>query len=184
MSTASKFSPQKLALLALLTATCVVGRLSFVFIPNVQPMTAILLLLAFYCSLEDALLVGLLSLLITNLYLGMGPWTLSQMVAFGGVILVFHLLGKMSFFKKFLFLQGLLAFFMGLLYGFLVSQMEVFIYHLPSFWGYYLQGVSFDLLHSLGNFGFYFLLYPVFVRYFLPRLKNQALLSKKSKPLT
>lgn len=174
MSKTVNFSTKKLALLALLTAACVVGRLSFTFLPNVQPMTAILLLLAFYASLQEALVVGLLSLLITNLYLGMGPWTLSQMVAFSGVILLFHGLGKISFFKKYLVLQGALAFLMGFFYGFLVSQMEVFLYHLPSFWGYYLQGVSFDLFHSFGNFSFYILLQPLFLRYFLPRLKKEG----------
>ena len=67
------FSVQKISLLALLTASCIVGRLFFVWIPNVQPMSAILFLLALAGSLSDALIVALLSLLGTNIYLGMGP---------------------------------------------------------------------------------------------------------------
>ena len=80
------FSVQKISLLALLTASCIVGRLFFVWIPNVQPMSAILFLLALAGSLSDALIVALLSLLGTNIYLGMGPWTISQFVALAAMI--------------------------------------------------------------------------------------------------
>ena len=48
------FSVQKISLLALLTASCIVGRLFFVWIPNVQPMSAVLFLLALAGSLSDA----------------------------------------------------------------------------------------------------------------------------------
>ena len=57
--------------------------------PNVQPMSAILFLLALAGSLSDALIVALLSLLGTNIYLGMGPWTISQFVALAAMITFF-----------------------------------------------------------------------------------------------
>ena len=73
------------------TPYCVLYRwtLIFVWIPNVQPMSAILFLLALAGSLSDALIVALLSLLGTNIYLGMGPWTISQFVALAAMITFF-----------------------------------------------------------------------------------------------
>ncbi len=170
LKTKTTITTQRLALLALLTAACTVGRISFAVIPNIQPMTAILLLLAFFTTLKEALLVTLLSLLTTNLYLGMGPWTISQFVAFTGVVLLFHILGKVPLVKKHLTIQAVFAFLTGLLYGVIVSFMEVSIYRMPSFLAYYIQGVTFDLFHSVGNFGFYLIFYPIFQKYFVPKL--------------
>lgn len=84
------FSIQRISHLALITAACIVGRLVFVFIPNVQPMSALLFLVAFSYRLSDALMIALLSLLGTNIYLGMGPWTISQLAALTVTIVLFH----------------------------------------------------------------------------------------------
>jgi len=166
----NKYSTRKITYLSLLTAASVVGRLLFTWLPNVQPMTAIFLLIAFFCPLSQALIVALLGVLITNLYLGMGTWTISQLVAYTAILTLFHSSRHLPFIKKQLFWQALLAFACGILYGFVISLMETTLYQLPSFWGYYSQGIFFDLLHAGGNFGFYLLCYPLFKRLFLPVL--------------
>lgn len=78
----STFPIRRITHLALFSAACIVGRLSFTWFPNVQPMCAILLLLVCYGSYSDAMIVAVIGLLGTNLYLGMGSWTISQLVAF------------------------------------------------------------------------------------------------------
>ena len=107
----------------------------------------------FSYRLSDALMIALLSLLGTNIYLGMGPWTISQWL---------HLLSP-SFFssvwkntdhQKNRFLQAFFAFLCGLLYGLIISLMEVWLYQFPSFLAYYLQGLLFDFFHASGNFVF------------------------------
>ncbi|MGD1419415.1 cobalamin ECF transporter, partial [Enterococcus faecium] len=90
---------RRITTLALFSAACIVGRILFTWIPNVQPMTAILLLLAFYGSYTDALIVTLVSLLGTNLYLGMGSWTISQLIAFSSIVTVFHFLSNCALIK-------------------------------------------------------------------------------------
>ena len=62
------FSVRELTYLALTTALAVVGRLSFQFIPNVQPMTVIFLILALQLGFMRSWLVAILSVLITNFY--------------------------------------------------------------------------------------------------------------------
>lgn len=169
-----RFSIQKFAYLSLLTSACVVGRLFFVWLPNVQPMTAILLLLAFYGSLTDTLLVSLLSLFITNLYLGLGTWTISQMIAFSGIILFFHCIRKLPLVAKHVSIQAVFSFFCGIIYGLIVSRIETFIYQVPSFWVYYFQGLPFDFAHGMGNFFFYILLFPLFQRIIFPLYRKHC----------
>ena len=162
------FTIHKFAYLSLLIAACVVGRIFFAWLPNIQPMTAILLLLAAFGSLTDALIVSTLSLFITNLYLGLGTWTISQMLAFSGIVLFFHWMNQLPIVAKHVTIQAILSFICGLIYGLIVSRIETFIYQLPSFWAYYFQGLPFDLAHGIGNFFFYLILFPVFQRILFP----------------
>lgn len=77
--------------IAILTSLVSVGRLTFSFIPNVQPMTVLLICITFYYGWKMGLTVALLSVLITNLYLGMGPWTAAQIGGFAALILLSHM---------------------------------------------------------------------------------------------
>lgn len=162
----SPFSTKEIAYLSLMVAACVVGRLMFQFIPNVQPMTTILLIMTTYRGLRQGLIVSLLSLLITNLYLGMGSWTIAQLVSYAIVIVIVGLLSKWTFFKNSLMLQTAFSFFAGFLYGFIISIFTYKMFGMTAFLPYYLQGLSFDFLHAIGNVGFYILLGPLFKRLF------------------
>ncbi|WP_430611796.1 cobalamin ECF transporter [Enterococcus sp. DIV0876] len=164
------FPIRRITHLALFSAACIVGRLAFTWLPNIQPMSAILLLLACYGRYSDALIVAVISLLGTNLYLGMGSWTISQLVAFTCMVTFFYLLTRMPYIRRHLQWQAAGAFLCGIIYGLCVSRVEVYLYQLPSYWAYYIQGVFFDLLHGSGNLMFYLLLTPVYRRLFLPRI--------------
>ncbi|WP_368251776.1 ECF transporter S component [Enterococcus sp. 2201sp1_2201st1_B8_2201SCRN_220225] len=169
--TKSTLTARRIAYLALLSAACVVGRLSFTFLPNVQPMTAILLLLTLLLSLPEALLVMSISLVVTNLFVGLGIWTVGQFLSYLGIMLLFWLLARLPLFKTRLWLQALLAAAMGFLYGFLYSIFNYFLYGMSIFWPYWLQGLPFDALHAGGNLVFYLLLFPVFQKLFKQFLK-------------
>lgn len=157
---------QEMAFLSLLTAACVVGRLSFQFIPNVQPMTALFIMITLHFGLSRGLIVSVLSLLITNFYLGMGVWTISQLIAFSILLIIASLLGKWSTFHKYLWLQGAYSLFTGYLYGFILAIIDTQVYGLTNFWVYYLAGLPFDTLHGAGNLVFYIILSPIFQRLF------------------
>ena len=77
-----KITTKEITMIALLTAFCVVGRMLTTWIPNVQPITATLILVALYMGGIQAMVIGALSILITNFYLGMGIWTIAQILAF------------------------------------------------------------------------------------------------------
>ncbi|MGX7196158.1 ECF transporter S component [Enterococcus olivae] len=158
----SMFSTYETAYLAMMVAACVVGRLMFQFIPNVQPMTAIFLILTCQLGISRGLIVNVLSLLITNMYLGMGVWTISQILSFSAVILLMGLLCKWQSFREKRSWQVLFSIAAGFIYGFIIACIDVQLYGIPYFLPYYFAGLSFDFLHGLGNGGFYFLLAPVF----------------------
>src|SRR5699024_3309418 len=82
MATKSVFSVQRIALLGLLTALCYVSRVIFQFLPNVQPVTVILIILVLKMTVVDSWIVAILSILISNIQLGMGVWTIAQIVSF------------------------------------------------------------------------------------------------------
>ena len=144
--TPPRFTAQRIAALALMTAACVVGRMLFTFLPNVQPMTAILLLLTLAFSLPEALLIAALSLVITNLFLGFGIWTVGQLLSYAVILLLF---------------QAGVAALMGFVYGFSYAIFNYFLLGMQVFWAYWLSGLSFDALHAAGNLGFYLLLAPI-----------------------
>ena len=73
------------ALVAALVALAVVGRLAFAAIPNVKPTTDIVLFAGYALGAVPGFAVGALTALVSNVFLGQGPWTAWQMAAWGGV---------------------------------------------------------------------------------------------------
>jgi uncharacterized membrane protein len=74
---------QIVALVAALAAISVAGRVAFSPIPNVVPTTDIVLIAGFSLGAAPGFAVGALSGLVSNFWLGQGPWTPWQMAGWG-----------------------------------------------------------------------------------------------------
>lgn len=166
-SNSGYFTVNRIALLAIMTAFVTVGRLVFAlpFLPNIQPMTALLILITLNIGVLDGLVVSVLSLMLTNLLLGMGPWTVFQMFAFGVVIL---LTGLLKFFYSYGTLRNRIvfsvwAFIAGFIYGLIMSILSYYLYGMTNFIVYYINGLPFDALHAVGSLLFFFILEPILV---------------------
>lgn len=158
---AKQLSIQRLTLLAMMTTLCQVSRLVFQFLPNVQPVTVILIILTLSLGVSDGLIVAVLSIFISNLTLGMGVWTIAQIISFVLLVLVTGVVIK-PFFKHLPFLiMVLYAVLMGYLYGFIISLVQAPFFGIQNFWVYYISGLPFDTLHAIGNGGFYLILAPI-----------------------
>ena len=70
-----------IALVAAMAALAVVGRLAFAAIPNVKPTTDIVLFAGYALGGVPGFAVGALTALVSNVFLGQGPWTVWQMAA-------------------------------------------------------------------------------------------------------
>ena len=144
-------------MLALLAALAVVGRSVFVFIPNVQPVTAIIITCGLILGPGAAVILAILTTFLSNMILGMGIWSIWQITSWGLIGIISGLLGKL--FKKVpIFVIILFAAFSGYFYGFIISLTTYQIS--GKFWPYYLAGLPFDTNHAIGNVVFIIVLYP------------------------
>lgn len=156
-----KLSIQKITLLAFMTALCQVSRQLFQILPNVQPVTVILIILTLTLGIMDALIVAVLSIILSNVTLGMGVWTIAQIVSFCGIVLITGVIIK-PFYNKIPFgFMILYAGFTGYLYGFLISLVQAPFFGIQNFWVYYASGIPFDTMHAAGNSGFYLIVAPI-----------------------
>ncbi|MFT9204820.1 ECF transporter S component [Liquorilactobacillus mali] len=160
MHRSNHIGTRRLTFLALMTALCVVGRFAFVSIPNVQPITAIVVWLTLTMGIFDGTVVSMLSMLITNLFMGMGYWTLAQLAAYFTVVLLVALLGQWHCSHP-LLIHSIIAACMGFVYGFAVSLFQAPILGgFPAAFAYWLVGIPFDAMHAFGNIIIYPLLAP------------------------
>lgn len=158
----SKSNNKRIALLGILTSLIYVGRVSFSFLPNVQPMTTILVIITLTMGIKDSLIIAMLSLIITNLNMGFGVWTVAQMVSFT-IILVIVSLFKSVYHRLPVIVMAITCGVLGLLYGFCISLVQAPFFGWVSFIPYYISGFSYDCLHALGNFIFYMILSPILI---------------------
>ena len=162
-----KISTQKIAFIAMMSAFCVIGRLGMLALPNVQPITVVVIWMTLELGWGYGVSISILSILISNLLISMGPWTLYQMISFA-LVCVCALLLRPLWRKRKQFpplawiLFPVFAGLMGYLYGFIISLFWVFSMPGLNFWIYYLNGVLFDTYHAIGNVVFWILLIPLF----------------------
>lgn len=123
-------STQKLIIIAVMIALSVIGRFAFGFLPHFKPVTAVVVIVGLYLGKEAGFLCGSLSAVISNFFMGQGPWTPFQMFAWGFVGLVAGILAKYIVNK--LIFQIIYAGLAGILYSLLLD-----IYTVLSFDGYF-----------------------------------------------
>ncbi|MBG9987823.1 ECF transporter S component [Aerococcaceae bacterium DSM 111176] len=155
---------RRIVRLALTIGIAVIGRVLFQPLPNIQPVTVIIMLVTLYLGLMDGLMVAVGSILVSNIFMGMGPWTIGQIISFSIVVVLTYLLLKPIYDRKLPYRRyyGVItAILMGLIYGLIISLWSVWLYKINHFWVYYFRGISFDLMHALGNGAFYFVLEPI-----------------------
>lgn len=77
--------PKMLALTATLGAATAAGRVLFAAVPSVKPVTTMCLVTGAALGARAGMAVGALAALISNAFLGQGPWTPAQMLLWGAV---------------------------------------------------------------------------------------------------
>lgn len=153
---------RKISFIAMLIALAAVGRIALGFIPNVQPTTTIIIIAAFLVNPFEAVIIAVLSTVLSNLYLGSGMWTIYQAAIWSIIGLMSGLLGKYHQ-KLPLYILILFAGLCGIIYGFLMSIIQAYVMDV-NLWVYYLAGLPFDISHAIGNMVFFSIFYPVFFR--------------------
>ncbi len=73
----------EIALTAFLISLAGLGRVAFAFIPSAKPTTFIVMMSGLVFGPTIGFLVGAFGALLSNFFLGQGPWTIMQMLAWG-----------------------------------------------------------------------------------------------------
>lgn len=134
-----------------LAAVAAVGRLLFAVIPDVKPVTAIVIVSGAVLGRRSGFSVGALCALVSNFYFGQGAWTPLQMYAWG---LVGYLAGVLSEHGALRSLRGACAFgfLSALLYGLVLNGWHVLAFVRPLTWQgasvAFAAGLPLDVLHG------------------------------------
>jgi squalene-hopene cyclase-like protein len=143
------------ALVAALAALAVAGRLAFAAIPNVQATTDIVLITGYAVGAAPGFAVGALGALVSNLWLGQGPWTPWEMGAWGLVGLGGAGLAALTGRRLGRIPLALACGLAGLVYGAILDYSVLATAGGPQTLDRYLaiagRGVPFNIAHATGN---------------------------------
>lgn len=153
----SKVNSKLIAFIATMSALAAVARIAFSAIVSLQPATFIIMISGYVFGPQIGFMVGAISALVSNFFLGQGPWTPWQMLCWGICGVLASLLGSgQRDFKLGRF--TLLAGFCGLFYGWAINiwHWAAFMYplNLKTFLAVYAASLAFDLIHAIGNIVF------------------------------
>lgn len=152
---------RKITLLALLTAAAVAGRL-MIHGFNAQPATLIIILTGWFFGWKMGCAEGMLTALVSDLFLGFGYWTPFHLAAWGLIGLLSAWLPK----KHWIYFLWLIlsAFLFGLIMALSYFAFSASVLTVISLW---ISGLWFDSFHAAGNliFGLFSpLLFRIFRR--------------------
>lgn len=140
-----------IALAATLGTLAALSRIPFAAIPNVQPASALVILAGAVLGAPVGLLTGALVPLVSNAFLGHGPWTIFQALGWAGMGGAAAWLGRRPS-RWALAIFGAVA---GVAYGVLMDGWVWLASVRPLAWRTLLPvlayGLPFNLLHAGGN---------------------------------
>ncbi|BAM48349.1 hypothetical protein AXY_22170 [Amphibacillus xylanus NBRC 15112] len=141
----------------MLISIAVIGRVYMNFIPNVQPLTTIIIITAVLMGRTNGMILAAISIIVSNMYLGVGTWTFSQIVSFSLIALIAGSFYRLKDKKHFIYLLAVISGLAGYFHGFIMSIFNYIIF--GNFWAYYFAGLPFDTYHAVGNIVITLILY-------------------------
>ena len=148
----SNIGSKEIAIIGILSTVSAVVRIPFAALPSVQPCTYLIICAGYVFGPLAGFMIGAMTALVSNLFLGQGPWTIYQMFAWGMAGVSAAYLKRLHPGRK-----GLTAF--GVLWGYLFGVIiniwfwTSFIYPLTprTFIISQLNSLWFDTAHAVGN---------------------------------
>jgi energy-coupling factor transport system substrate-specific component len=157
-----------LALVAALAALGAIGRVAFAAFPNVKPTSDIVLFSGYALGGAPGFAVGAVAALVSNVFLGQGPWTPWQMAAWGVVGLGGALFGRLMRGRQpNRYVLALVCGVAGFVFGALMDMYQWTLaaeHTLTSYLAVSGTSFAFNVLHAGGNVVFALILGPAFIR--------------------
>ena len=143
---------KEIALVAMLGTIAAVLRIPFAAVPSVQPSTYLIICSGYVFGPVAGFMVGAITPLVSNFFLGQGPWTVYQIFAWGLVGVTAAYLRRFGLNTKWLIVFGILW---GYVFGAIMNIWfwTSFVYPLTlkTFVIAQLNTVWFDTFHAAGN---------------------------------
>jgi energy-coupling factor transport system substrate-specific component len=168
-------SSKDIGVIAVLAALAAVCRVPFAPLPGIQPTTFLVIVSGYVFGARSGFMVGAVAALVSNFFLGQGPWTPFQMLFWGLIGASAGLLGEIRpQAGRAVMVPFSIAW--GYLFGWLMNIFFVVFFIKPLTWKAvfvaYAASFPFDTLHALGNVCFYLLLGPQVIKV-LKRFKEK-----------
>ena len=168
---------REIMVIAVLAAIGVAGRAAFFMVPSFKPVAAIVILSGISFGGEAGFLVGCLIMMLSNMFMGQGPWTPWQMFAFGMIGFFAGILfqkGILKARKRDLCIYGFLSVF--LIYCGIMNPASALMSYGQVTWAsllpFYISGAPVDLVHAISTVIFlWFLSRPMLEK--LERIKKK-----------
>jgi energy-coupling factor transport system substrate-specific component len=149
-------SSKEIALVAMLGTISAVFRVPFAAIPSVQPCTYLIFCSGYVFGPVAGFAVGAITVVVSNFFLGHGPWTLYQIIAWGFIGLSAHFFTRFKLNRVLLIIIGIIC---GYVYGLITNIWfwTAFVYplNLNTLLITELNTLGFDSLHAIGNAVFF-----------------------------
>lgn len=164
----SVVSAREITLTSTLIAIAVVSRVAFYLIPQVKPISAVVIASAVCLGAERGYIIGAFSAFVSNFIFGQGYWTPFQMVALGLVGLIAGLIFKKIKVNKWtLSIVGFVL--SSVLYGVIVDISTVLMLssselNIKSALSVFVAGVPFSLTFGVATAVFLFLFGTAFIK--------------------
>ncbi|MFR1709246.1 MAG: ECF transporter S component [Clostridium sp.] len=160
---------EEVVLIAILSSIAGVTRIPFASVPSFQPTTAIVIIVGMVYGKKIGFITGFIAAFVSNMFLGQGPWTPWQMVAWGACgFFAANLNGRN---KYIIYFYG---FFAGIFFGWFMNLWHIIgfveVINLKTIILSYVSSFYFDIIHGIGNVLFLILLMPNLFK-FLNRIK-------------
>jgi Prenyltransferase and squalene oxidase repeat len=179
---------QIVALVAALSAISVAGRVAFSPIPNVVPTTDLTLIAGFSLGAGPGFAVGALSGLVSNFWLGQGPWTPWQMAGWGMTGVFGAWLAALTGRRVGRVWLAAVCALAGFAYGALLDFSLMVTYggeqSLDRFLAISARGVPFNIAHAAGNAALALVAGPAMVRMVLRYRRRFEYAWKRGAPTT
>lgn len=166
-----KPGPEDILPMVVICCGAALGRVVFAVIPQVQPVTALVIIMGSVYGCRKGYMTGALCALVSNLFLGQGPWTLFQMTAWGIVGLGAGLLAKCPGMLKEragTYLYAGYGVFSGFLFSIITDLLTVSYLgdniSISSAFAVFATGIAFNMGHAVFNGVLIFFFYELLSR--------------------
>ncbi|MFP4456329.1 MAG: ECF transporter S component [Clostridia bacterium] len=170
----SKLNSRNIVVSALIIAIASASRLPFATIPNVQPVSMIVILTGYIFGANTGFIVGSMTAIVSNMILGQGPWTPWQMVAWGMMGFFSSYIAKIKVNKK--LILSIYGFIWGILFGWMMNMWFLLGFirplNLKTILAAFTASLYFDILHAFANLFFIYLFHDALMKKF-KRIKDK-----------